>query len=131
MDHPVLELERAAMARWCRGETQGFIDLLDEDIVYFDPTTASRLNKADLTAMYAEMEGTILADRYEFIEPLVQEIGDAAVLTFRFVSWDSEGKALRWNCTEVFRRRDGVWRIIQTHWSITEAGIPDPAPYEL
>lgn len=131
MDHPVLELERAAMARWCRGETQGFVDLLDEDVVYFDPTTASRLNKAALVAMYAEIEGTIFADRYEFIEPLVQEIGDAAVLTFRFVSWDNEGKALRWNCTEVFRRRGGVWRIIQTHWSITEAGIPDPAPYAL
>jgi hypothetical protein len=59
----------------------------------------------------------------------VQEVGDAAVLTFRFVSWDKDGNALRWNCTEVFRRRDGVWRIIQTHWSITEAGIPDPVPY--
>lgn len=132
MDHPVLALERAAMARWCRGETQGFIDLLDDDVVYFDPTTKHRLDgKAALAAMYAEIDGTIFADRHEFIDPLVQEIGDAAVLTFNFVSWDSAGNALRWNCTEVFRRRGGIWRIMQTHWSITEAGMPAPTPYEL
>ena len=26
---------------------------------------------------------------------------------------------MRWNYTEVYRFRDGLWRIIQTHWSIT------------
>jgi len=28
----------------------------------------------------------------------------------------------RWNCTEVCRRTHGEWRIIQTHWSFTQAG---------
>ncbi len=28
-------------------------------------------------------------------------------------------EALRWNCTEVYRRAAGRWEIIQTHWSFT------------
>lgn len=132
MEHPVLVLERAALARWCKGDTQGCAELLDDDVVYFDPTMRQRLDgKAALAAIYTEINGTIFAERHEFINPLVQEVGDAAVLTFNFVSWDSDGNAMRWNCTEVFRRRGETWRIIQSHWSITEAGIPNPAPYTL
>lgn len=26
----------------------------------------------------------------------------------------------RWNATEVYRVMDGVWRIIHTHWSLTQ-----------
>jgi ketosteroid isomerase-like protein len=132
MDHPVLALERAAMARWCNGDPQGFVDLFDNDVVYFDPTMARRVDgRTALAGLYTSWAGTIYAARHEFINPLVQEIGDAAVLTFNFVSWDGDGNALRWNCTEVFRRRDEGWRLVQSHWSITEAGIPAPQPYQL
>lgn len=131
MDHPVLTLERAAMARWCNGDPQGFVDIFDDDIVYFDPTMSRRVDgKPALAALYTEWTGTIYAARHEFINPLVQQIGDAAVLTFNFVSWDAEGNALRWNCTEVFRRREDTWRLMQSHWSITEAGIPNPTPLD-
>jgi hypothetical protein len=53
-------------------------------------------------------------------------VGDAAVLTFNYVSSGSEGEA-RWNCTEVYRRDSVGWRIIQTHWSYTNAGTPTRA----
>jgi ketosteroid isomerase-like protein len=52
----------------------------------------------------------------------VQVCGDAAVLTFNFSDWIGKQQH-RWNCTEVYRRNaKGQWRIIQTHWSMTQAG---------
>jgi hypothetical protein len=54
------------------------------------------------------------------INPKVQRIGDAAVLTFNFVSYGGNENGLRWNCTEVYRHdAGGTWQIIQTHWSFT------------
>ena len=65
--------------------------------------------------------GKVKIDRDEIIDPLVQVIGDAAILSFRFVSHGSEG-SMRWNCTEVYKRLDGGWKIVHTHWSFTKAG---------
>jgi hypothetical protein len=32
----------------------------------------------------------------------------------------------RWNATEVYRKIDGAWRIIHTHWSFTERRLAGP-----
>jgi Calcium/calmodulin dependent protein kinase II Association. len=45
----------------------------------------------------------------------------AAILTFNYVSYNAKGEASPWNCTEVYRRTDGKWEIIQSHWSYTVA----------
>lgn len=113
------------MARWCNRDPSGFLEICAEDVVYFDPTLPARLDGLDrLRAYYENIRGKIWASRYEFIDPLVQEMGDAAVLTYRFNSWGGSEEALRWNCSEAFRRDSEGWRIIQTHWSFTEAGLP-------
>ena len=57
--------------------------------------------------------------RYELLNPQVQVAGDAAVLTFNYVSYGGSEDAYRWNCTEVYRRTGDRWEIIQTHWSPT------------
>ncbi len=57
-------------------------------------------------------------DRYKILNPLVQACGDMAVLTFHYVSYTGN-EPDRWNCAEVYRRDEGTWRIIQTHWSKT------------
>ncbi|MCJ7717454.1 MAG: nuclear transport factor 2 family protein [Anaerolineales bacterium] len=67
------------------------------------------------------MRGKVSFDRYELLNPLVQQIGDAAVLTFNFVSYGGDEDAYPWNCTEVYRRSGEKWQIIQTHWSYTLA----------
>ena len=54
----------------------------------------------------------------------VQLVGDAAVLTFNFVSYGGSEDAFRGNCTEVYRRSRDSWRIIQTHWSFTRGDRP-------
>jgi len=116
----IIALEKQALARWCRGDPSGFLEISAPDVVYFDPFQEQRIDGLPaLTAYYERLRGTISAERWELVRPLVQLAGDAAVLTFQFASWG--GEALRWNCTEVYRRDSHGWRIIQTHWAFAAA----------
>lgn len=118
----IVGMERAALNRWGRGDPDGFLEISDPDVVYFDPFQAKRIDgKGELARLYDSLRGQIHVDRYELLNPKVQVAGDAAVLTFNYVSFDGEAQS-RWNCTEVYARRGEDWRIVQTHWSFTQAG---------
>ena len=122
----ILALERVALARWCQGDPSGFLDISAPDVTYFDPFVVQRLDGLEaLTRYYEGLRGRISASRWEIVAPRVQRVGDAAVLTFRFHSWGGSENALRWNCTEVYRRAAGRWSIIQTHWSFASADKAD------
>jgi uncharacterized protein (TIGR02246 family) len=119
----VMALESAAMARWDKGDPWGFIEISAPDVTYFDTGTPQRLNGLDvLRAEYAKREGKIHYEVMDFIDPTVQVHGDVAVLLYRFFSTHlnpdgSVSSRTPWNCSEVFARIDGQWRIIHTHWS--------------
>ncbi|MGD0184934.1 MAG: nuclear transport factor 2 family protein [Roseiarcus sp.] len=116
----IVAIEQAALRRSCAGDPSGFLEICDDDVVYFDPFLDRRLDGlAALTRYYESLRGKVSAARFEMLNPRVQRTGDAAILTFNFVSYGGNEDALRWNCTEVFRRRDGAWRLAQTHWSFT------------
>jgi ketosteroid isomerase-like protein len=118
MTHEVFVLEQAAMTRWCNGDPDGFLEISAEDVTYFDPFIPRLIDGlAALRAYYDTLRGRIFASHYEFLDARVQEAGDTAVLTYRFHSWGGTEETMRWNCTEVFRRGKGGWRIIHTHWS--------------
>ena len=117
----IIAMERAALDRWSAGDPSGFLELSSPDVVYFDPFIQFRLDGLEaLREYYETLRGKVHIDRYELVNPKVQVCGDIAVLTFNFISY-GEGNLNRWNCTEVYRRIDGIWRIIQTHWSITRS----------
>jgi ketosteroid isomerase-like protein len=121
--HEVILLEERALRRWLNGDPGGFLELCAEDVVYFDPFQERRIDGlAALTAYYESLRGKIRAERFELLNPLVQEVGDAATLTFNFVSFDAKESPMRWNCTEVYRRQGSAWKLIQSHWSFTHAG---------
>ena len=61
------------------------------------------------------------------MNPRVQAIGNAAILTFQFVSFGSEG-SVRWNCTEVYQRFVDAWRIVHSHWSLAKVPAPPVQP---
>lgn len=118
----ILKLERAALDRWGKGDPDGYLEINAPDVSYFDPFLDRRLDGvAALTEWYDGIRGKIRIDRDEIIDPRVQLIGDAAILTFRFVSQGSEGTA-RWNATEVYQRFADQWKIVHSHWSFTKAG---------
>jgi ketosteroid isomerase-like protein len=119
----LMVLESAAMKRWRMGDPWGFVELYASDVTYFDTGTLRRINgRQALAREYKNREGKIFYDVMDFIEPQVQVSGDMAVLFYRFLStWlDPDGSILKrtpWNCTEIYRRRQGSWKIIHNHWS--------------
>ncbi len=128
----ILALEKAALKRWRQGDPDGFLALSIPQVTYFDPILPGRLTGiARLTEFYNGMRGKGGgAAAIDLIEPRVEIVGDAALLTYRFL-WaglDADGTVTArspWNCTEVYHRQDGQWRIIHTHWSLIGGERPD------
>ena len=119
----IIALERGALERWGKGDPRGYFEIMANEETYFDPTTAKRIDGlAALKAHFAPFDGKIAIDRYEMIDPKVQQDGNVAVLTFNLVDAGvriagvDQGTG-RWNSTEVFRRVDGTWKIVHSHWS--------------
>ena len=120
----VMALESAAMERWRKGDPWGFTEISAPDVTYFDSGTPQRINGLQaLKAEYATRVGQIHYDVMEFIDPRVQVCGDMAVLFYRFFSTtlNADGSISTrtpWNCSEVFVRMRGGWKIAHTHWSL-------------
>jgi ketosteroid isomerase-like protein len=132
----LLALERGAMLRWRRGDPTGFLEISAPDVTYFDSGTPRRIDGLDaLTRDYRERAGKIRYDVMEFIRPSVQAHGDTAVLFYRFLSThlrddDSIKRRTPWNCTEVYARRGGVWKIVHSHWSLIGGRSAQDTPTE-
>jgi ketosteroid isomerase-like protein len=122
----ILQLERTALDRWGHGDPNGFLEISATDVSYFDRFTERRLDGLPaLRTLYDSIRGKVKIDHYDILEPRVQVIGDVAVLTFRFESAGSEG-IVHWNTTEVYRRTEGGWRIIHTHWAFRQPRVATP-----
>ena len=120
----IIELERAALARWARGDPSGFLEICARDVVYFDPFQERRLNGIEeLRALYETIRGSVRIARFELVDPIVHAVDDMAVLTFNDVAEGSDEVVSRWNCTEVYRRQEEIWQIVQTHWSFTRPEV--------
>jgi ketosteroid isomerase-like protein len=118
----IIAMECAALDRWGNGDPSGFLEICAPDVVYFDPNLERRIDgRAALSAYYEGIRGKVSFERFELLNPLVQRVGEAAVITFNFVSYGAADDESKWNCTEVYRRSGEGWQIIQTHWSYTLA----------
>jgi uncharacterized protein (TIGR02246 family) len=126
----IISLERSALDRWIRGDPDGYLSLYANDATYFDPFREKRVDGLDeLNARTAPMRGIKLPftePRYEMIGPRVDVEGNVAVLSFNLVNYGKpsgsadERVLARWNATQVYRRQNGAWRIIHTHWSFIQ-----------
>jgi hypothetical protein len=118
----IIAMECGALDRWGKGDPSGFLEICAPDVVYFDPQLDRRIDGHDaLSEYYEAIRGKVSIERYELLNPLVQHVGNAAILTFNFVSYGGAEDEYRWNCTEVYRQTSKGWEIIQTHWSYTIA----------
>lgn len=118
----IIKMEVNALERWNNGDPSGFLEISDEDVVYFDPMTEMRIDGLEnLTELYENIRGKIFVDKYQMLNPKVQWLDRMAVLTYNLES-HIENRVIKWNCTEVYQlAKDNKWRIIQTHWSLTKA----------
>jgi ketosteroid isomerase-like protein len=115
----IIAMEKRALDRWGRGDPSGFLEISSPDVVYFDPYLEKRIDGLQQLVLYYEgIRGKVRVDAFDLLNPKVQFSGDAAVLTFNYAAI-SAGATNRWNCTEVYARSGGDWRIVQSHWSMT------------
>lgn len=122
----IIAMERAALDRSDTGDVKGFLEISAEDVVYQDPALDKPIEGlAALTAYYAKFPdgGEI---RGEMQHATVQAFGDVAVLSFHYVSRLKEKIVREWNCTEVYRKTEGHWRIVNTHWSLSKPLLQNP-----
>jgi ketosteroid isomerase-like protein len=133
----IVALERSALDRWVTGDPQGYLDLYSSDVSYFDPQREKRVDGLDamkaLLAPIKDLKLPFTEPRYEMIDPRLQRVGDAALLTFNLVSYGKlpdrpESVLARWNATEVYGRIDGNWKILHSHWSFVKPELKQTGP---
>ena len=121
----ILNLERAALDRWGKGDPDGFLELYGPDITYFDPSTAVRIDGHQaMVDYYRPFTGKIQIARYEMLNPRVVVDGNMALLTYNLVTYARDAQGVesvgsRWNSTTVFQRLGGAWKTLHSHWSYT------------
>jgi ketosteroid isomerase-like protein len=124
--HDVIAMERAALDRWGKGDPGGYLEMMSPEMTYFDPTQEKRVDGAEaLRAILEPLTGQIRVDRYDMIDPRVQQIGDAALLTFNLISYRSEVPISSWNASEIYALSGGRWRIVHSHWSYIKPELKD------
>ena len=122
----IIRLERAAFDRWIQGDGSTYQALLAPDVTVFDPRLAAPLRGREAVVAFLErIRPKTPIPGYDMLDPLVQQTGDGAVLTFTFVSYDEKrAPTSRWNFTEVYRREGTRWLIVHTHASFVGGQAP-------
>jgi RNA polymerase sigma factor (sigma-70 family) len=122
----IIALEKGALDRWSKGDPQGFYEIMAVGITYFDPLTEKRVDGLEAIKTYfAPFAFKFSIERIEMVNPQVEFGGDVAVLSFNLVNHGIQMNGgpkgtSRWNSTEIYRRLDGKWKIIHSHWSYTK-----------
>jgi ketosteroid isomerase-like protein len=125
----IIAMEKAALDRWGKGDPQGYLEIMDADLTYFDPFLEKRLDGLDAMKEFLKsFAGKIKVDRFDMLNPKVQRDGDMALLTFNLLSYvkqpdGTEKVVARWNSSEVYRKINGAWKIIHSHWSFIKPEI--------
>jgi ketosteroid isomerase-like protein len=125
----IIGMEKAALDRWGKGDPQGYLEIMDTDLTYFDPFQEKRLDGLDTMKEFIKpFTGKIKVDRFDMLNPKVQRDGNMALLTFNLLSYvkqpdGTEKVVARWNSSEVYRQTGGEWRIIHSHWSYIKPEI--------
>ncbi|MDD4492249.1 MAG: nuclear transport factor 2 family protein [Bacteroidales bacterium] len=120
----IIALETKALEAWHNGNPSPYLDLYSKDFTYFDPAHERRIDGWDkIKVLYESMRGKVKMDRFEIINPVVQQADSMAVLTYNLLSYSGE-TLWKENCTEVYRLEENKeWKIIHSHWSFTKPSI--------
>lgn len=127
MHNTFLSMEKSAMERWRSGDPLGWAEISAEDVTYIDPgLTAPIVGLEDYTAFLKTLEGKIHYESSEFIDPQIEIVGDAAVLSYNYRSrpQPTSPDQTLWNATEVYFLQGDQWRIVHTHWSFVHHKRP-------
>lgn len=118
----ILTIEKTALEAWHNGNPSKFLELYSKNYTYFDPIQELRIDgKEKIKQLYDSYEGKMeIMDSFEMINPKVQISEKIAVLTYNLHSFLGD-KIIKENCTEIYKLEDDdEWRIIHSHWSLTQ-----------
>ncbi|MDD3525762.1 MAG: nuclear transport factor 2 family protein [Bacteroidales bacterium] len=120
----IIALETEALEAWHNGNPSPYLELYSKDFTYFDPVQVKRLDGWDIIKeLYESMRGKVKMDKFEMINPVVQETDKIAILTYNLHSYSNE-TLWKENCTEVYRLEvNNEWKIIHSHWSLTKPSL--------
>jgi hypothetical protein len=116
----IIAMERAALDGSDKGDVKGFLAISAPDVVYQDPALDAPIEGLPaLTAYYAKFPA---GEAFHGVmsNTKVQVFDNTAVLSFHYVLTQHDKVVREWNCTEVYRKTSGDWRIVNTHWSLTK-----------
>jgi ketosteroid isomerase-like protein len=117
------------MDRWGKGDPQGFVEIFADEVTYFDPSTERRVDGIEaMRKLFAPITGLVKLSRYEILNPDVYRRGELAVLSYNLVTYgqrpDGAQQVTRWNVSEAYAQLGGKWKIVHSHFSLTQ---PQPA----
>src|SRR5438105_15146304 len=119
----IVMLERRALDRWGKGDPGGFLESYADEITYFDPVTAARIDGHQaMVNYYRPWLGKIQIARYEMLNPQVVVEGNMALLTYNLVNYHQDAEGVEsvgscWNSTTGYQRRSGTWKAMHSHRS--------------
>lgn len=114
----IIAIERTALNRSDKGDPEGFLEISDPEVTYFDPALERPIHGLEALSAYYHKVAASEQVSGEMSNVKVQVSGDVAVLTFNYTTKTVKSQHVtRWNATEVYGRRANAWRIIHTHWS--------------
>jgi len=128
----IIALERSAMDRWGKGDPQGFVEIFADEVTYFDPSTERRVDGIEaMRKLFAPITGLVKLSRYEILNPDVYRRGELAVLSYNLVTYgqrpDGAQQVTRWNVSEAYAQLGAKWKIVHSHFSLTQPRPAKPA----
>ncbi|WP_342659751.1 hypothetical protein Rruber_03719 [Rhodococcus ruber] len=121
----LIEFEQAIQWQWSTGDPTGYMEVLAEDVTYFDPVAEYLVVGRDaLIKHWERISGEVGITRQEYLNEVAHpnEAGDEVVLAYNFNTYqkDENGEEklfLSWNISIVFRKINGEWKIVHGNWA--------------
>ncbi len=124
-EEAILAQERDALDRWSAGDPEGYAQSAADDVTYVDFIGAHVCVDGihALRDYLSGIKGQFPAHTYEVVNPRIQVYGDVGILTLQYHPTSLDGEPLgRSKATCVYRRTDGTWHMVHSHWSILGEG---------
>lgn len=122
----IMKLETAALARWRKGDPRGFLEISAPEVTAFDPDAPGRLTgREELERAGDRLAGLLRCDTADVVVPRLRVFEDSAVLFYQLLCATlgpdgAVGSRVPWNCTAVYAKAAGGWRLVHAHRSLVK-----------
>lgn len=124
----IVDLERAALEQFGRGDIDGSLARCEEEISTFDPFVERRIDGLTALATHYEVaRGKPQYNSCDLRDVRVQAFDNTAILTYVLATADSSDphfEPTRWKVTMVYHRSEDRWRVVHSHFALFADSLP-------